>query len=812
MTWHPPTARTGLAVLAAAVTACTAATAATASRSTSTAPSTAFSTRVAPAGVPRTILIRAEGLAESRRRLAAGDPALRQVLDVLLDSARLALAATPVSVMEKKRVPPSGDKHDYMSLAPYYWPDSTKPGGLPFVNHDGLVNPESRVDHDGWRMYAMVNRVEALALAYYFTGDARYSEGAARHLRVWFLDPATRMNPNLNFGQGIPGVTSGRGIGIIDTRHLPRLVDALRLLDGAPGLSDRERAGITGWCREYLRWLLESKNGRDERAARNNHGVFYDMEVAALALYVGDSAVARRTLLESAPSRIASQINPDGTQPLELARTRPLHYTLFNLDAFTMLAEMGRHVGTDLWHYKGPNGGSILDALRFAAPYADPAVKWPTPQVSEAEDDVFLIPLRRAAALTGDPVFVRAIDKLPASLRTTDRLQLAYPVPEHGASQRASLDTLSDRALAFAAQQLRRSATALDPANGYPRVTRADGNWEQQSSSQWTSGFFAGTLWYMYQNTKSPDWRSLAERWTTGLEGAKRTTTTHDLGFMIFDSFGHGYLLTGDPHYRDVVIEASRSLATRFNPAVGMIKSWDLERVEDARRRAWRFPVIVDNLMNLEMLLWAGTHGGDTSWARMAESHALRSAAVHVRSDGSTAHVALFDPATGAFERTTTWQGYGDSSAWARGQAWAIHGLTATYGRTHRAELLSAAQRAADYFIAHLPADAVPYWDFRDPRIPNIERDASAGAIAASGLYDLARRSDAAAAARYREVADRILASLASDYLAPTTASGAVLAHSVGGRPQNSEVDVGLVYADYYFVEALLRRKGLFLE
>jgi uncharacterized protein YyaL (SSP411 family) len=183
-----------------------------------------------------------------------------------------------------------------------------------------------------------------------------------------------------------------------------------------------------------------------------------------------------------------------------------------------------------------------------------------------------------------------------------------------------------------------------------------------------------------------------------------------------------------------------------------------------------------------------------------------------VRADGSTAHVALFDPTTGALERTTTWQGYADTSAWARGQAWAIHGLSAAYGRTRRPDLLQAAQRAADWFIAHLPADGVPYWDFRHPDIPNTERDASAAAIAASGLYDLARRSDAQSAERYRAAADRLLESLASHYLAPPTPAGAILAHSTGGRPQHAEIDVGLTYADYYFVEALLRRKGQFLE
>jgi hypothetical protein len=377
--------------------------------------------------------------------------------------------------------------------------------------------------------------------------------------------------------------------------------------------------------------------------------------------------------------------------------------------------------------------------------------------------------------------------------------------------QRGPVDSVLDRALQGAAEQLRRSAEALDPKNGYPRNTDAAGNWTQGETTQWTSGFFAGMLWYMYAETPSPEWRTLAERWQAGLESNASRTSSHDLGFEIFDSFGHGYLLTGDAHYRDVVMRASRSLATRFNPAVGATKSWDTEGGADARRE-WKYPVIIDNLMNLELLFWAGSHGGDSAWSRMAERHALTSARAHVRADGSTAHIALFDPVSGALERTTTWQGYSDSSAWSRGQAWAIHGLTASYGRTRKPELLSAARRAADWFIAHLPPDQVPYWDFRDPAIPRTDRDASAAAIAASGLYDLARYvDDVGARDGYRAAADRMLVSLATNYAAPPTPRGAILAHSTGGRPMNSEVDVGIVYADYFFVEALLREKGLFL-
>ena len=222
--------------------------------------------------------------------------------------------------------------------------------------------------------------------------------------------------------------------------------------------------------------------------------------------------------------------------------------------------------------------------------------------------------------------------------------------------------------------------------------------------------------------------------------------------------------------------------------------------------------MIIDNLMNLQMLYWAGSHGGDSSWIAMATSHAKVSAQSHLRPDGSAAHVALFDPSNGQLERTVTWQGFSDSSAWSRGQAWAMHGFASAYARTRKAELLDAAERSADYFIAHLPADGVPYWDFRLPNAANAERDASAAAIAASGLLDIARWANEPARSRYSTAAEHILASLSADYLTEGSNSAAILKHAVGSKPQNSEVDVGLVYADYYFIEALLRRRGLFLE
>ena len=236
------------------------------------------------AGAPRLILARGDALAETKRRISAGDVTLKPAYDALIIAADSAMQRGPWTVMQKQKLPPSGSKHDFMSLAPYWWPDSTKPGGLPYVRRDGLVNPESRIDHDGTRFQAMADAVQSLALASYLSGRGAYAERAAMLLRTWFVDSATRMNPNLRYAQAVLGVNDGRGIGIIDLRDVPALLDAIRLLETTNALPGGDRDTIDAWCREYLDWLRTSANGRDEAAAENNHGTWYDAQVAALAL------------------------------------------------------------------------------------------------------------------------------------------------------------------------------------------------------------------------------------------------------------------------------------------------------------------------------------------------------------------------------------------------------------------------------------------------------------------------------------------------------------------------------------------------
>jgi hypothetical protein len=235
------------------------------------------------------------------------------------------------------------------------------------------------------------------------------------------------MNPHLRFGQSIPGVTEGRGVGIIDTRDLSEIIDDIGLLQASPAWTEADQRGMVEWARAYLAWLQTSEQGTEERAARNNHGVFYDAQVVALALFTGDSALARRTLVEHTRERLGRQIDPDGKQPEELARTRPLHYSVFSLDAFARLAEMGRHVGVDLWTYEAPRGGSLRRAFAFVAPYADPALAFPNEQVSPMAREGLVHPLRRAAAALRDASLAAPLAKLPPRVVAADRSRLFHP-------------------------------------------------------------------------------------------------------------------------------------------------------------------------------------------------------------------------------------------------------------------------------------------------------------------------------------------------------------------------------------------------
>ena len=364
-------------------------------------------------------------LTEVKARLAAHDPSLQPALNVLIRTADRALNATPPSVMDKGKVPPSGDKHDYMTIAPYFWPDTNKPDGLPYIRRDGVVNPESRDDAlDHGRIAEMASAVETLSLAYYFTGKEAYAQQAGKFLRVWFLDPATRMNPHLNYAQAVPGENTGRGTGILEGRNISEAADAAQLLVGSQAWSAQDQKEFKIWLETYLDWLLNSKNGRAEANAANNHGSWYDVQAMELALVLHKMDVAKK-IAEAVPAkRIAKQIQPDGKQPLELARTAAFGYSHFNLEALYTLAVLSEYVGVDLWHCRLANGNyALATALNFLTPYlGDNAQRWPYQQIKNFDAADFGPQLRQAAIVYHNPDYEKLLATLPGVSRA--RFQL----------------------------------------------------------------------------------------------------------------------------------------------------------------------------------------------------------------------------------------------------------------------------------------------------------------------------------------------------------------------------------------------------
>ncbi len=334
----------------------------------------------------------------------------------------------------------------------------------------------------------------------------------------------------------------------------------------------------------------------------------------------------------------------------------------------------------------------------------------------------------------------------------------------------------------------------------FPQSLFPDGTPKDMPSNWWCSGFFGGSLWYLYDYTRDTTWKNAANKWTMAVQKEKGNTSTHDLGFMLYCSFGNGFRLTNNQEYKQVMLTGASSLATRFNPSYGVIKSWDSWKTYD-------YPVIIDNMMNLEFLLWAAKASGDKKFYNICISHADHTLKNHYRKDFSSYHVVCYAEG-GKVLAQKTHQGYSDSSAWSRGQSWGLYGFTVMYRETKQKKYLEQAEHIANFILSHpnLPADKIPYWDFNAPNIPNEERDASAGAVMASALLELSQYSKTNGK-RYFDAAKTMLASLTtSKYKAETGSNGHfILKHSVGSKPQNSEVDVPLVYADYYYLEALLR-------
>jgi hypothetical protein len=361
---------------------------------------------------PNVFLIDAKNLAEVKRSLASGEKRYDAAVIKIEADARKALSEGPFTVTSKTQVPPSGDKRDYMSQAPYFWADPAKKDGLPYIRRDGERNPEINKYPDHGTLDKLENAVEALSLAYYLKGDEAYAAKAVSLLRAFFLDPTTKMNPNLEFAQYIPGVNTGRGIGLIETRGLTRVVDSIGLLEGSKALTNADKEGFKDWFAKFLAWMQTSKNGKEESAAKNNHGTYYDVQATSFALFIGKRDLAKQILETARTKRIAVQIEPDGRQPLELARTRAWSYSTGNLDGLLELATLGDVVGIDLWNYQTADGRSIRRALEFLYPFAV-GEKWKYQQLGEWQPQALFPLMRRAALKYRDDKFKAMLSKIP---------------------------------------------------------------------------------------------------------------------------------------------------------------------------------------------------------------------------------------------------------------------------------------------------------------------------------------------------------------------------------------------------------------
>jgi len=362
---------------------------------------------------PLVFLLEAKQLQVTRERIHDGDQNALVAWARLERDAQKAMSSGTFSVVTKGATPPSGDKHDYMSQAPYFWPNPKSANGLPYISRDGERNPEINQITDHHSLDQLESSVETLALAYYFKGDEAYAAKAVELLRVFFLDPATRMNPNLQYAQGIPGVNTGRGIGLIETRGLTSVVDAIGLLAGSKALTEKDRQGLQEWFGKFLQWMLESKNGRDEAAAKNNHGTHYDVQIASFALFVGKKELAVQVLQDARQKRIAKQVEPDGRQPLELARTKAWSYSHMNLEGLMLLATLGERSGVDLWNFQTSDGRSIRKALDFLTPVALGEQKWQYPEIDGVKPETLFPLMRRASSVYRDKQYQSMMTRLP---------------------------------------------------------------------------------------------------------------------------------------------------------------------------------------------------------------------------------------------------------------------------------------------------------------------------------------------------------------------------------------------------------------
>lgn len=742
---------------------------------------------------------------KSQKNTLTYAPAYRQ----LLKDADQELTKNVYSVTQKKGIAPSGNKNDYVSLSRYWWPNPETADGLPYVFKDGQSNPELN-NYDRNVLGSMCAAVNTLSLAYFFTGDEKYAAKATKILKTWFIDKNTKMNPHLEYAQFIPGRdnSKGRPEGLIDSYSFVEMLNSVQLLKSSPSFTAKDETEMQRWFKDFSKWLQTSKQGIKENNATNNHATAYDSQLITYLLFSGDKKGAMRIIEAFPQKRIFAQIEPNGTQPNELWRTLAYHYSWYNLNHMLDVCAVADKLGVNLLEETSKDGRSIDKATDYLVSFLGKDVsEWPYKQISgwdTKQQDVCYSLMRILNMNPGLEKYKEAIQQ-NAKFKGTDRWRLLYGAPD-------PIDdffTFAGGQLDYAVQRTEETyAKAKNKNNIIPRSIDKDGNVVLVSARDWCSGFFPGSLWLVYEQTKDDKYLKAAQKYSTMIEGEKFDPTSHDVGFKINSSFGNGYIATEDPAYKEVIIQAAKTLSKRYNPKVGAIRSWDFNK------QVWEFPVIIDNMMNLELLFEAAKLSGNKDFYTIADKHAETTMKNHFRPDFSSYHVVDYDTISTAARKKNTHQGLADDSAWARGQAWALYGYTMSYRYTDKEAYLKLAESVANYIFTHpnLPADLIPYWDYNDPAIPNAPRDVSAAAITASALYELAGYSPAHRA-QYIAWADAIVTNLIDYYSAHKGGDeGFLLLHSTGHYPHNSEVDVPINYADYYFLEALGRRKKLNIQ
>jgi hypothetical protein len=377
---------------------------------------------------PRVFLLNADTLVSIQSAVFKGDKRYVPAVKKLRKDADKAMNVEIVTVMQKEILPPSGDKHDFFSLSRYWWPDPSKPDGLPYIRKDGETNPEVLKNPDHENLMMLFRCVNTLALAYYFTGEEQYASRAVEWIRTWLIAPETKMNPHLRFSQQIRGIDKERGTGILDGREFSSMIDAIGILRLSRSLSPADNQALEKWFKEYFTWLTESPNGKSESNARNNHGTWYDVHTVSVALFVGKKETARRIVEEAKEKRIAYQFSPEGEQAEEFARTLSWHYCQFNLSALFRLSTLARHTGVDLFNYSTQDGKSIRKGLDYLLPFAYKEKEWKGVQLKEFNYDMLAQVSRQAAVEYKDEKYFRVWQKFNSTDPKSDRSNLQYGI------------------------------------------------------------------------------------------------------------------------------------------------------------------------------------------------------------------------------------------------------------------------------------------------------------------------------------------------------------------------------------------------